>query len=153
MGHARRRRIVAVVAGAVGTACALAALGVGCSDNGTDNLPASAPDCNLALCLQKQGQPTPVPAVQGSGQVTDAGLSLVDAEVVPADGSGIPSAGPGPGISGTTTSEGVGNTTELGPVCPVTAPTNGAPCSPVVNTIACVYSIETCFCTTDWICF
>jgi len=38
-------------------------------------------------------------------------------------------------------------------LCPVTAPTNGAPCAPAVNTIACIYSIETCFCTTDWICF
>jgi hypothetical protein len=77
----------------------------------------------------------------------------VDAEVIPADGAGIPVSGAGPGITGLTNPVGVNPTELLGPVCPITAPSNGAPCAPAVNTIACIYSIETCFCTTDWICF
>jgi hypothetical protein len=98
------------------------------------------------------GPPNTAPIAQGSVPNTqDAGI--VDAEVVPLDGSGVPTSGPGPGIAGSTTTVGVNTTNELGPVCPITAPTNGAPCAPAVNTIACIYSIETCFCTTDWTCF
>jgi len=127
---------------------AIAAMGAGCSSPGPN--PPNMQDCIAAQCLQPFPPDTSLLAQGSTPPNEDAGV--VDAEVVVADGSGIPGAGPGPGIVGTT-SVGVTTTNELGPVCPVTAPTNGAPCAPAVNTIACIYSIETCFCTTDWICF
>jgi hypothetical protein len=143
----RPRTTFALVTCAVTGAWAIAATTAGCS--GESN-PPNLQDCVLPACMQIR-VPQPSPLAQGSTPPgEDAGVA--DAEVIVADGSGIPAAGPGPGIVGST-NVGVNNTNELGPVCPITAPTNGAPCAPAVNTIACMYSIETCFCTTDWICF
>jgi hypothetical protein len=69
----------------------------------------------------------------------------------------LPEAGAGPGISGTTGSgtqgTGPGSTGELGPVCPALAPTNGAPCDTIANSLPCTYSRLTCFCVESWTCF
>jgi len=148
MGRARSTMAVALVACAIGAATVIAVGGAGCSSPGPN--PPNMADCNLPGCLQAFPPDTAQLAQGSTPPGEDAGV--VDAQVVIADGSGIPSAGPGPGIVGST-SQNIDNTNELGPVCPVTAPSNGAPCAPAVNTIACIYSIETCFCTTDWICF
>ena len=149
MGRARPRTTLLLVACALGAAWAIAAAGTGCSS--PDQNPPNLQDCRLSACLASP-VPTASPFLGGSTPSTeDAGV--VDAEVVVLDGSGIPASGPGPGIAGSTTTVGVNTTNELGPVCPITAPSNGAPCAPAVNQIACIYSIETCFCTTDWICF
>ena len=142
---------VALVACAIGAASVIAVGGAGCSSPGPN--PPNMADCHLPGCLQPFPPDTSQLAQGSTPPSEDAGVvGVVDAEVVIADGSGIPGAGPGPGIVGNT-NIGVTTTNELGPVCPITAPTNGAPCAPAVNTIACIYSIETCFCTTDWICF
>jgi hypothetical protein len=150
MAAPRRRTTLALLAAIAGGAWVIAALDAGCSSPGPN--PPNLQDCTLPGCLQIGGPPPTSFLAQGSTPPTeDAGI--VDAEVIAADGSGIPAAGPGPGIVGSGTSVGANTTNELGPVCPITAPANGAPCAPIVNTIACIYSIETCFCTTDWICF
>jgi hypothetical protein len=79
--------------------------------------------------------------------VDDAGLG----------GGSIPEAGPGPGIApGTgsgTRGSGPGGPNEIGPVCPGTAPTNGAPCDAIVNSGPCTYARLTCFCAGTWLCF
>jgi hypothetical protein len=148
MGGARPGTTLALVACAAAVAWAMATTGAGCS--GESN-PPLLQDCAVPACRQI-GPPPTSPIVQSSTPpIEDAGI--VDAAVVVQEGSGIPAAGPGPGIVGSGTSVGANTTNELGPVCPNTAPANGAPCAPAVNTIACIYSIETCFCTTDWICF
>jgi hypothetical protein len=48
---------------------------------------------------------------------------------------------------------GPGSTGELGPVCPANAPTNGAPCDVVANSLPCAYARLTCFCVESWTCF
>ena len=66
----------------------------------------------------------------------------------------IPEAGPGPGISGITgASTPVGSSGELGPICPATQPTNGAPCDPIANSVPCAYGRVTCSCVGTWTCF
>jgi hypothetical protein len=153
MGGVRPGTTLALLACALGAAWGIATLGAGCSS--PEPNPPLQQDCAEPGCLSPKFNPGPPQSAfiaQGSTPPEqDAGVA--DAEVVTADGAGVPSAGPGPGIVGNETAVGTGNTNELGPVCPLTAPTNGAPCAPAVNTIACIYSVETCFCTTSWVCF
>src|SRR5260221_3658812 len=134
MGGARPRTTFALVSCAVGGAWVIAATGAGCSSPGPN--PPNLQDCTFPGCVQI-GRPQPSPLARGSTPPTeDAGV--VDAEVIAAEGSRIPAAGPAPGIAGSGTTLGANTTNELGPVCPVTAPSNGAPCAPAVNTIACI---------------
>jgi hypothetical protein len=150
MGAPRPPTTLALIACAAAGAWCIAVMGAGCSS--PDQNPPNQQDCTLPACMHV-GLPQTSPLAQNTIQPGAEDAGVVDAQVVVLDGSGIPAAGPGPGIVGSGTTIGATNTNELGPVCPFTAPTNGAPCAPAVNTIACIYSIETCFCTTDWICF
>jgi len=61
----------------------------------------------------------------------------------------FPSPDPGPGIVGST-QIGTDNTNELGPVCPVTAPTNGAPSHPPSKHMRLYLLDRDLLCTTDW---
>jgi hypothetical protein len=94
----------------------------------------------------------PVPAPKGKDVTPeDAGVG-VDVIVFDAgipQGT-LPEAGAGPGISGAT---GPGSSGELGPVCPALAPTNGAPCDTIANSLPCAYARITCFCVESWTCF
>src|SRR6478609_3080845 len=109
MGRVRPTTAIALAACVMGAASLIAGAGAGCSSPGAN--PPNMQDCTAPACLQPFPPDTAVLAQGSTPPTEDAGV--VDAEVVVADGSGIPSAGPGPGIIGST-NVGVTNTNELG---------------------------------------
>jgi hypothetical protein len=118
--------------------------------------PADQPQLADCLDVHLCGPGVTVPAPLGSNSSqADAGPGA-DAGVLEGgiQQQAIPEAGPGPGISGITgAATPPGSSGELGPVCPVSQPTNGAPCDPVVNSVPCAYSVVTCSCVQTWVCF
>ena len=120
--------------------------------------PDPADFAELADCLDPNacGPGIAVPAPTGRNLPpveVDAGVDIVIVDGGFPQGT-IPEAGAGPGISGITgAGTPPGSAGELGPVCPATAPTNGAPCDTIANSVACAYGRVTCFCVGSWTCF
>jgi hypothetical protein len=142
-----------------GTSFAFAAallIQVACS---SQTNPPLLPDCvDPAVCKAGVASPSPLgqtlptpdagpgfEAGVGPGPLPEAGIQQ----------GTLPEAGAGPGLgTGSSGTRGTGpGGTDMGPVCPGLAPTNGAPCDPVANSLPCTYSRLTCFCTSDWTCF
>jgi hypothetical protein len=128
------------------------ALSTACS---SESRPALLGDCLEPQC-RGVNVPSPSPvAINQPPTGRDAGVGVVipDAGVAIAT---FPETGPGPGIGpstgAATRGTGPGSATEPIPVCPATAPTNGAPCDPIANSIGCDYARVTCFCTLNWLC-
>jgi hypothetical protein len=137
----------------LGVAVGVCLAWIGCSSQ-TD--PTKLPELADCLDVNRCGPGIAVPASTGRNLPpvqADAGVDVVVPDVgIPPET--IPEAGPGPGISGIT-GAGLppGSAGELGPVCPALAPTNGAPCDPIANSLPCSYARLTCSCVGSWICF
>jgi hypothetical protein len=136
--------LVAIIVAALSGAC-----------TSLSNPPMIADCIDPAVCQSGVATPSPMgrsvpPPDAGASTGTGTGIGPGPVPEAGVPQGTLPEAGAGPGIGmGASGPPG----TDVTPVCPALAPTNGAPCDPVANSLPCAFARLTCFCTGAWTCF